>query len=301
MTTRQLLPWAVVSSLLLHGVAYASLHAPPPASKAAPRKTQVSFDVVSRPVPNAIEPRPKLERPSRRRPSRSRPSQTARSRSQARRARVRSISPAAAGGGERRRYLVERGPRTPSACRSAMAARSADVQSARPGPDERARADPRCAISAPAEPPLVAVGDLSTRRLRPRSDRARAQLSADAAARAERDRQSPARIDPDGVVRRVALLEESERASDGVQRTLTGSRWAPKDKAGRPVATEIRYTPAASWSSHENLLRLAWKARRGGAAAARVSIGSGAERGRGHGARARDRRARSGRSADRLD
>ena len=52
------------------------------------------------------------------------------------------------------------------------------------------------------------------------------------------------RIDPDGVVRRVTLVEESAAGFGGAcTRTLTGSRWAaPKDKAGRSVATEIRYT-----------------------------------------------------------
>ncbi len=53
-----------------------------------------------------------------------------------------------------------------------------------------------------------------------------------------------ARIDPDGIVRHVTLLEESAPSFGGAcSRTLSGSRWAaPKDKAGRSVATEIRYT-----------------------------------------------------------
>ncbi|HYJ11440.1 MAG TPA: TonB family protein, partial [Polyangiaceae bacterium] len=53
-----------------------------------------------------------------------------------------------------------------------------------------------------------------------------------------------ARIDPDGVVRQVTLLEESAPGfGTACTRTLNGSRWgAPKDKAGRSVATEIRYT-----------------------------------------------------------
>jgi hypothetical protein len=53
-----------------------------------------------------------------------------------------------------------------------------------------------------------------------------------------------ARIDPDGMVRRVTLVEESAAGfGDACSRTLNGSRWAPpKDKAGRSVATEIRYT-----------------------------------------------------------
>jgi TonB family protein len=53
-----------------------------------------------------------------------------------------------------------------------------------------------------------------------------------------------ARIDPDGVVRRVTLVEESAAGfGTACSRTVNGSRWAPpKDKAGRSVATEIRYT-----------------------------------------------------------
>jgi hypothetical protein len=55
---------------------------------------------------------------------------------------------------------------------------------------------------------------------------------------------NPIRIDPDGVVRRVSLVEESATGfGNACSRTLSGSRWAaPKDKAGRSVATEIRYT-----------------------------------------------------------
>jgi TonB family protein len=53
-----------------------------------------------------------------------------------------------------------------------------------------------------------------------------------------------ARVDADGVVRKVILMEESDSGfGTACRRTLTGSRWdAPRDKAGRPVATEIRYT-----------------------------------------------------------
>jgi TonB family protein len=94
--------------------------------------------------------------------------------------------------------------------------------------------------------PLVAVGDLSTRPAPPAlgsalernypADARRRGLSGTAKVRA--------RIDPDGVVRHVTLVEESGAGFGGAcSRTLSGSRWAaPKDKAGRSVATEIRYT-----------------------------------------------------------
>jgi TonB family protein len=53
-----------------------------------------------------------------------------------------------------------------------------------------------------------------------------------------------ARIDPDGVVRSVTLLNESAAGfGTACTRALQGSHWgAPKDKAGHSVATEIRYT-----------------------------------------------------------
>jgi TonB family protein len=101
-------------------------------------------------------------------------------------------------------------------------------------------------ISAKVEPALVAIGDLSARPspppLGPALERnypleaRRRGLSGSAKVRA--------RIDPDGVVRRVSLLEESAAGfGNACSRTLSGSRWAaPKDKAGRAVATEIRYT-----------------------------------------------------------
>ena len=55
---------------------------------------------------------------------------------------------------------------------------------------------------------------------------------------------SARRTDADGTVRRVTLVEESGAGFGAAcGRALTGSRWgAPKDKSGRSVATEIRYT-----------------------------------------------------------
>jgi TonB family protein len=97
-----------------------------------------------------------------------------------------------------------------------------------------------------SEPPLVAVGDLSARPTPPAlgavlernypADARQRGLSGTAKVRA--------RIDPDGVVRHVSLVEESAAGFGAAcSRTLNGSRWAaPKDKAGRSVATEIRYT-----------------------------------------------------------
>ena len=96
------------------------------------------------------------------------------------------------------------------------------------------------------EPALVPVGDLSAKPSPPAlgpalernypADARRRGLSGSAKVRA--------RVDPDGVVRRVSLLEESAPGfGSACSKTLSGSRWAaPRDKAGRAVATEIRYT-----------------------------------------------------------
>ena len=99
---------------------------------------------------------------------------------------------------------------------------------------------------AAIEPAVVAVSDLSARPSPPAPgaileqnypvDARRRGLSGTAKVRA--------RVAPDGTVRHVSLLEESAAGFGGAcRRALNGSRWAaPKDKAGRSVATEIRYT-----------------------------------------------------------
>jgi TonB family protein len=101
-------------------------------------------------------------------------------------------------------------------------------------------------VPVASEPALVPIGDLSSRPSPPAlgaaleryypPDARRGGTSGSAKVRA--------RIDPDGVVRRVALLDESGAGfGSACTRALQGSQWgAPKDKAGRSVATEIRYT-----------------------------------------------------------
>jgi TonB family protein len=97
-----------------------------------------------------------------------------------------------------------------------------------------------------SEPPVVAVGDLSARPSPPSlADALARNYPADARQRGlSGSAKVRARIDPDGVVRRVSLVEESAVGfGSACTRTVSGSRWAaPKDKAGHPVATEIRYT-----------------------------------------------------------
>jgi TonB family protein len=96
------------------------------------------------------------------------------------------------------------------------------------------------------DPPVVAVADLSSRPAPPSLGAAlERNYPADARKRGSSgSAKVRARIDSDGVVRQVTLLEESASGfGTACTRTLSGSRWgAPKDKAGRSVATEIRYT-----------------------------------------------------------
>jgi TonB family protein len=247
MTKRRLMPATIVVSLLLHGAAYASLHAPAELEKPQRPRSQVRFDVVSRPEPKPPEPpKPELE------PEPPKPEP---------KAKPRAAAP------EPRPVL----PETPPPAPTPETPPSTGVTLAGDGPgnafsmplgnggglDPTARPQAPAPVNVPAptrpapspvrsEPPLVPVGDLSTKPSPPSlasalernypPDARRRGLSGAAKVRA--------RIDADGVVRRVTLVEESAAGFGAAcSRTLTGSRWAaPKDKAGRSVATEIRYT-----------------------------------------------------------
>jgi protein TonB len=239
MKTRRLLPWTIAASLALHGVAYASLGAPRSFAPQAPRKTQLRFEVKPREAPKPPEPPPpeppkpkpaarqaaKPEAPPRAPP----PPEPAPTPERA------SDGVTLAGSGDGPGFsmpLGSGGDLTPTRVPTAPAVNlPAPV-----APPPRAR----------AEPPVVAVSDLSARPSPPSlgaalernypTDARRSGSSGSAKVRA--------RIDPDGVVRRVTLLEESAPGfGNACRRTLTGSRWgAPKDKAGHSVATEIRYT-----------------------------------------------------------
>lgn len=242
MKTRRLLPWTIIASFALHGVAYASLGASPPALTPAHKKTQLRFDVVSKPEP----PKP-LEEPEPPKPEPPKPQ-----------ARAAAPKPAAT-------------PEPPPAEAPPPVAKTDGVTLAGEGngnafsmplgnggslePTSRPRAPAPVNVPAPTapaptrtvtEPPVVAVGDLSSRPSPPSlADALQRNYPADARQRGlSGTAKVRARIDPDGVVRRVALLEESGAGfGTACSRTITGSRWAaPKDKSGRSVATEIRYT-----------------------------------------------------------
>lgn len=247
MTKRRVMPATIVVSLLLHGAAYASLHAPSPSVKTPPQRSQVRFDVVSRPVPppppapeRAPEP-PKLA-PLKEKARASRPEPA-----------PAELPPAPAeapppeapistgvtltgdGPGDAFSMPLGNGGALDPAARAQL-----------PPPVNVPAPTPPAPPKVPAEPRLVSVSDLSSRPSAPSlagalehyypADARRRGLSGSAKVRA--------RIDSDGVVRRVTLLEESGAGfGSACRQALNGSRWgAPKDKSGQAVATEIRYT-----------------------------------------------------------
>lgn len=240
----RLLPWTIAASLLLHGVAFASLSAAPAAS--APeqhKKTQLRFDVVEQPKPKPVEELPEPPKPEPPQPK-------------ARAAEPKPTpKPEAAPPPE-----PLPGPTTPAGVTLAGDgsgnAFSMPLGSGGALEPTRARAPAPVNVPTPVAPAptpvpegprVVAVSDLSARPAPPGS--LGAALARNYPAEARRQGLSGsakvrARIDPDGVVRRVALVDESAAGFGAAcSRTLNGSRWAaPKDKAGHSVATEIRYT-----------------------------------------------------------
>jgi TonB family protein len=241
MIGHRLLPWTLVASFLLHGVAYASLDSSPELSQPAQRKTQLRFDVVERPAPKAppevAEPEP--AKPTARAPRpQPKPEASPPPASQPPSAPAPPVTDGVTLAGDGTGYAF-----------SMPLGSGGSLEPTRP------RALAPANLPAPSvpnlaktgnEPRVVAVTDLSSRPAPPSLGPA---LERNYPPDARRRGQSGtakvrARIDPDGVVRRVSLVQESAAGFGAAcSRTLTGSRWAaPKDKAGRSVATEIRYT-----------------------------------------------------------
>lgn len=241
MKRHRLLPWTIVASFLLHGVAYASLGRVPAVGRPEHRKTLVRFEVAPPPAPPpppaAEEPKPEPPKPKPRAP-------------EPKAAPLPEVAPPP--------------PATPQPPVSEGVTLAGDgtgnafsMPLGNGGALEPVRPRVPAPVNVPApvmpapsprvtEPPVVAVGDLSSRPSPPSlggalgrnypADARQRGLSGSAKVRA--------RIDPDGVVRKVSLLEESAAGFGAAcSKTVNGSRWAaPKDKAGRSVATEIRYT-----------------------------------------------------------
>jgi len=237
MHRRRLLPWTIAASFVLHGVAYASLGAAPTIPKPALRKTELRFDVVDRPKPPAPEPpreppKPEPPKPKARKAAEPEPPPVATAPPPT--APSEGVTLAGDGAGSAFAMpLGNGGALSPTLVRT-------------PAPANLPA--PPAPVTPPlrSEPPLVPVADLSSRPSPPALGPA---LERNYPVEARRRGQSGtakvrARIDPDGVVRRVSLLEESAAGfGNACSQTLSGSRWAaPKDKAGRAVATEIRYT-----------------------------------------------------------
>ena len=101
-------------------------------------------------------------------------------------------------------------------------------------------------VAPPVPPALVAVSDLSEHPRPPAlAGLLRANYPEEARQRGLRgSARVRARIDLDGVVRLARLLSQTSSAFGAAcRRTVVGSRWsAPRDKNGGAVATEIVYT-----------------------------------------------------------
>ncbi len=241
MNKRHLLPWTIAASFLLHGVAYASLGAAPAVTKPEHRKTQLRFEVVQQPklqdAPPPPEPNPEPPKPKSRAPE-PKPE-----------AKLEAPPPASQPDPPVSEGVTLAGDGTGNAFSMPLGNGGAlePTRARAPAPlNLPVPVAPAPTVQAVTETLLVAVSDLSARPSPPAlgaaleqnypADARRRGLSGTAKVRA--------RIDPDGIVRRVTLVEESAAGFGGAcSRTLNGSRWAaPKDKAGRSVATEIRYT-----------------------------------------------------------
>jgi protein TonB len=98
----------------------------------------------------------------------------------------------------------------------------------------------------PALPALVALDALGTRPKPPALDASlRQNYPDDARRRAIGGSASVlARIDRDGIARAVSVVSETFAGfGDACRRTLAGSRWSPPlDNTGRAVSTQVRYT-----------------------------------------------------------
>jgi TonB family protein len=248
----RLLPWTIAGSLLLHGVAYASLGAAPAKGPGRHKKSVVSFEVTrpARPVspPPTASPEPAQPKPE---PPKAKPKAAPA---------PPATTPATAPPPTSQPPVAE-APASPGITLAGEGTGNAfsmplgsggsleptHVPAIAPAPlNSVPPVTPAPRAPGRSEPTLVAVGDLSTRPSAPPlagdlernypADARRRGLSGTAKVRA--------RIDPDGVVRRVTLLEESAAGFGAAcSRTVNGSRWgAPKDQAGHSVATEIRYT-----------------------------------------------------------
>ncbi len=244
LSQRNLWPLAAILSFFLHGLAYASLGMASVSSPPAHRKTELSFEVVEKASP--AEPPKELQKPETQpqvpkarnlKPITTLPSEPVfRPEAEPPLVAIPATGVTLTATGNDNAFSMPLGT---SGALTPEAQPAWDGPTATPFPVRRVP-------PAFLQPQLVAASDLSTRPSPPALGSAlernypgearRRGLGGTAKVRA--------RIDPDGVVRRVALLDESGLGfGSACSRTLVGSRWSPpKDRSGRSVATEIRYT-----------------------------------------------------------
>lgn len=242
--------WALSSSLVLHGVAYASLGLSPRPTRERPGPSEVTFEV--NPLPEPPPPLPPVT------PEPEKPEPVALASTPARVAQPAPVTPPTAAPAEP--------PPAPAPApldlsgvtltNSADSAFSMQVGNGRAfsgpiGPGSRGASgaavppSPSALVAAQGAA-LVPLSDLSSRPVPPTLDGAlRQNYPEEARRRAIGGSASVrARLEPDGVVRRVQIQSETFPGfGSACRRTLEGSRWsAPRDRSGRAVATEIRYT-----------------------------------------------------------
>jgi outer membrane biosynthesis protein TonB len=231
---------ALGASLLLHGVAYASLTLAPAAAVSSNPTSEMAFEVAPPPPPRAAEPEPPppaprpIERVSLPRPAAAppEPRQTPA---------PRSVAPVDLSG-------VTLSNDSGDASWASAAGNGGRMQG--PLGPVAARRTPPAASAAPVRtasaPELVAAVDLSERPRPPALDSVlRRNFPEQAWSRGVSGSASVrARIEPDGRTRQLRVTSESFAGfGEACRRTLAGSRWSPpKDRQGNAVATEIAYT-----------------------------------------------------------
>jgi TonB family protein len=233
---------ALGASVLLHGVAYASLASVPRQAPAGEMTSEVSFEVATPPpeIPRVPEsPAPAAPEPARRAPSPAAPRAEPAAREPSSNTAKAAVD---LSGVTLTNDSGEAGWSSVTGNGNAMVGPQGPVRTAR-------AVEPVASVREvrPSEAPaVVAAADLSERPRPPALDGVLRQnypeearnrgISGTASVRA--------RIGADGRVRQTRVLSESFSGfGDACRRTLSGSRWSPpKDRNGSAVSTEIAYT-----------------------------------------------------------
>ncbi len=243
--------WAFSSSFVLHGVAYASLSFAPRHASVASLQSEVTFEVNEPPPPplprDVPEPETAEAQPTKAEPKLARvePARAAQAPRAPQATTPSEAKPAAPLDLSGVTLTNDDGPSFGMALGNGRAFEG-PIGNGR-GVSAREGAMPSAAPSvAPIGPTLVAAADLSERPTPPGLDAAlRKNYPRDARERGiGGSARVRARVEPSGNVRQIRVESESFAGfGEACRRTLEGSRWsAPRDREGRAVATEIRYT-----------------------------------------------------------